>query len=145
MRLSIQAAVVRRKHDHSTIMSMKESCPRQRTASISKRSLQLLFHLVFEHQRIRQRSHPQRHGSSMLLLKERASAANLAYRRRQKWIPNLYGLQRVLPLPNSRCALHFNHNCVRHINTLLKEPEKLFKRIKITKPGYILGFSMLKI
>jgi hypothetical protein len=53
------------------------------------------------------------------------------------------GIHRVLPLPNSRRAVHFNDNCVRHINTLLKEPKELFKCIEIAKLSRIRRLSIV--
>jgi hypothetical protein len=62
-------------------------------------------HLLFQHQGIRQRFDPQGHRSSALLLEEGTLAGALSYRRRQKGVPNLYGIQCVLPLLTS-LSLH---------------------------------------
>src|ERR1700674_1072446 len=135
MRLSVQAAMVCRKHNDSSISSMEESCPRQWAACVSEGLLKLVFHLLLQHEGIPQRRNSPGHGNSGELLKERAFARKLPYRSRQKRITNLYGIQRTLPLLDSCCALYLGNNCVKDRDTLLNEPKELFECIQLAKLG----------
>src|SRR5258708_14962389 len=145
MRFSIHAAMVRSKHNDRTTGRMKESCPRECPASIAERFMELCVHLLFQHQGIRQRFDPQGHRSSALFLEEGTLAGALSYRRRQKGVPNLYGIQCVLPLLHRCRSIHFSDYCVKHRSALLNEPKELFKCVKFTKYGCIHKLSLFNV
>src|SRR5215469_3374525 len=145
MRLSIQAAMVRRKHNDRTPWSMKESRPRKWTASISERCLQFFFHLLFEHHGVHQRTNSQGHRSLLHLLKEGTFAWNLTYRCRQKRVSNLHGIHCFPPLLNGCRAVHFSDHHVKKRSALLNEPKEFFKSIKVTKPCCVHRFGLFDV